>query len=307
MVLQYLTLIMILQAHRLVLAQTSRWFHRIFQSQKGVNDYHIAFFNYNEQIVQALIDVINGKEVVIPRKEKTRFVSLLEKLGVKWEEEVTPPSLERLSNLDQGSEKSAKNPLGPEPTPSVSKKILPQSILPSGSKDDVETVTGSEEPEVKKKDDLYALLDTFTETSEEELQRIQHRLFGESGQKTRRYKCTICGIESKYFTLAKKHHSEHEHERLKPIREKMKKAEMDRRSDEQDISKLEKAIGNTDKKKVVKALRQINENLEKHVEVLDSVEKTMLPRHLAEKCKEYTKNLLATIKKADMVITKLGY
>ena len=296
----------LLQAHRLVLAQTSRWFHTFFQSQKGVNEYHIAFFNYNEEIVQAVVDVINGQEVVLPKKEKNRFVSLLEKLSVKWEELNT--TLDRLPNLDQGSEKSAKNPPESEPTPSVSEKISPPTVVhSSGSKGIHENITDYEEPAVKEKEDLYALLDTFTETSEGELHQIHHGLAGESGQKTRRYKCTICGVESKYFTLAKKHHSEHEFENLKPIREKIKKAELDRKSDEEAITKLEKAIGNTDKKRVVKALRQINENLERHVEMLDSVEKKRLPRHLAEKCKQYTKNLLATIKKADVVISKLGY
>ena len=75
---------------------------------------------------------------------------------------------------------------------------------------------------------------------------------------------------------------------------------------ELDIAKLEKAIGSTDKKRLVRALRQINENLEKQVEVLDSVEKTKLPRQLSQKCKQYTKNLLATIRKVDQVIAKLG-
>ena len=131
-------------------------------------------------------------------------------------------------------------------------------------------------------------------------------LVGDSGNKSRGYKCLICSFQSKYFTQAKKHHSEHEFEYLKPIREKIKKAELDRKSDEEDIAKFEKAIGSTDKKRLVRALRQINENLERHVEVLDSVEKTRLPKHLSEKCKQYTKNLLSTIQKADRVIAKLG-
>ena len=86
-----------------------------------------------------------------------------------------------------------------------------------------------------------------------------------------------------------------------------KKAELDRKNDEEDIAKLEKAIGSTDKKRLKRALRQINENLERHVEVLDSVEKTRLLKHLSEKCKQYTKNLLSTIQKADKVIAKLGF
>ena len=70
--------------------------------------------------------------MVLPKKEKNRFVSLLEKLSVKWEELKT--TLDRLPNLDQGSEKSAKNPPESEPTPSVSEKISPPSVQSSGSK-----------------------------------------------------------------------------------------------------------------------------------------------------------------------------
>ena len=298
----------------MVLAQASRWFHRFFQSHKVSTEYHVAIFNYDEQTIQAMIDIINGKEVVISFKEKGRLVSLLDRLGVKWEDQTTSDFLDRPPR----SEKNAQNLRDNELTPSVSNVTLPPSILippASGSQVDMESDsladmggrTDFKEPaKVKEKEDIYAILDTFTETSEEELKRINHALVGKSGQKCRGYKCTICKAQSNYFSQAKKHHSEHEFEYLKPISEKMKKAEMNRKSEEQDIVKFEKAIGSTDKKRLTRVLRHSIENLEKHVEVLDSVEKARLPKHISEKCKQYTKNLLATIKKAENVIAKLG-
>ena len=293
-------MIVFLQAHRLVLAQSSQWFHRFFQSHKVSTEYHVAFFNHDEQTIQTVIDIINGKEVVIPSRDKSRLVSLLNKLGMKWEDQTT------LVLRDRHSEKNAKNLRDNEVAPSVSSAMLPPPVLnPSAcvSAGDTKSTADLKEPA---KDDFYAILDTFTETSAEELERVNHVLVGKSGDKNRGYKCKICNVQSKYFSQAKKHHSDHEFEYLKPITEKMKKAEMDRRNDEQDISKFEKAIGSIDKKRIKRALRLINEKLEKHVDVLDSVDRTRLPRHISEKCKQYIKNLRGTIEKADNVIFKLG-
>ena len=50
--------------------------------------------------------------------------------------------------------------------------------------------------------------------------------------------------------------------------------------------------------------RQINENMQKHLENLDGLEKNTLPEKLSRKCKEYSKNLLKN--KVDKVLQKLG-
>ena len=52
--------------------------------------------------------------------------------------------------------------------------------------------------------------------------------------------------------------------------------------------------------------RQINENMQKHLENLDGLEKNTLPTNLSRKCKEYSKNLLMTTNKVDKVLQKLG-
>ena len=51
-----------IKAHRLILAQKSPWFHKFFQSQKTVIEYHVVFFNISEHTVRAAVDVMNGKE-----------------------------------------------------------------------------------------------------------------------------------------------------------------------------------------------------------------------------------------------------
>jgi len=156
------------------------------------------------------------------------------------------------------------------------------------------------------KNDFYAILDQFTETSDEELNRINHMLIGESGTKSRGYKCLKCELQCKYFTQAKKHHSEHEFTRLAPVRELIKRAALEQQSYEQDIAKFEKAVGTADKKRLVRALRTMNENLHKNLEALDGLEKTKLPEHLRKLCKDFTRSLMAISNRADKVIDKLG-
>ena len=155
-------------------------------------------------------------------------------------------------------------------------------------------------------DDLFSILDQFTETSEEELQKINHILIGTNGQPDRGYKCMKCVEKFKFFTQAQKHHTEHEFIAFQPVREMLKRAELGRQDDDQNLSKIEKAIGKAEKKKLIRALRRINENLQKHLETLDGLEKSKLPLMLNQKCKEYTKKLMLTTSRADKVLKKLN-
>jgi hypothetical protein len=41
----------------------------------------VAFFNISDKIVQSAIDVIYGKEVIFPEKDKQRLTWFLTKLG----------------------------------------------------------------------------------------------------------------------------------------------------------------------------------------------------------------------------------
>lgn len=51
--------------------------------------------------------------------------------------------------------------------------------------------------------------------------------------------------------------------------------------------------------------RKINENLQKHLENLDALEKSKLPSNLVTKCKDFSKLLLETTAKVDKVLNKL--
>ena len=278
--------------------------------------------------MQAAIDIISGQELLITVKEKGKVIDLLSKLGVKCtvQQEIITNVMPQETTRAQQSNKISKSqqessfpstsaesidigmrPLvHPDPDPTISTVSVGETVSEvSVGVDKYVRKEMTEERENSNKEDFFAILDQFTETSDKELEKINHMLFGESGSKNRGYKCLKCELQFKYFTQAKKHHSEHEFTRLAPVREKLKKAEMDRQNDEQDIAKFEKAIGVTEKKKLKRALRQINENLHKHLETLDGLEKTKLPQHLRQKCKDYSRSLLATSKKADKVIDKL--
>ena len=277
--------------------------------------------------MQAAIDIISGKELLISVKEKNKVMDLLYKLGVKCavQEDINTNVMSQKTSraqqpnkISKCQEKSSYPSTSAEPSeiemlpmvdpgPTVSSVGVGETVpeVSVGVDDRYVRKEVTDEREKSNKEDFYAILDQFPETSDEELEKINHMTIGESGSKNRGYKCLKCALQFKYFTQAKKHHSEHEFTRLAPVREKLKKAEMDRQNDEQDIAKFEKAIGVTDKKKLTRALRQINENLHKHLETLDGMEKANLPTHLRQKCKDYSRSLLATSKRADKLIDKL--
>ena len=257
----------------------------------------IVFFNVAERVLQAAIDVIYGEEIVFPAKQKNTLIWLLNKLQVKWSEEETPVEAAAVvveSNLPT-SQPSGSTDFSLQP-PNVKKQKQLQKKLS----------TVFEEPALAAtKEDFYAILDTFTETSDEELRKIHHMLLGESGTLTRKYKCLKCEKSSKFFTQAERHHLEHEHSALSVVRETLKKAELERAIDSKNISKLEKGIGKMEDKKLIRSLRLINDNLTKHLEKLDALQKSRLPEHLVKKCKEFTKSLLETTSKADKLLNKV--
>ena len=71
------------QAHKLLLAPKSPWFHERFKVNTG-SPSNIVFFNVSPKIVKGVLDIIYGKEIVVPMKEKGKFSWFLSKLGVKW-------------------------------------------------------------------------------------------------------------------------------------------------------------------------------------------------------------------------------
>jgi Skp family chaperone for outer membrane proteins len=58
-------------------------------------------------------------------------------------------------------------------------------------------------------------------------------------------------------------------------------------------------------KSLTESFRKINENLQKHLENLDALEKSKLPSNLVRKCKDFSKLLLETTAKVDKVLNKL--
>ena len=329
-----------LQGHKLILAQRSPWFHKLFQSQetgKGERC-HVAFFNFTEKMVQNAIDVIYGKEIILTINEKNRLSSLLSKLDVTWSkfEPNEHKELKEPKDLKEPKkQKKLKDPNEPiamesditekegasKESPHLIRKrndkkqtihTQPRTIEESEFKQPTTPPSTSsfnvlvKQKDSSNEDDFFSILDQFTETSEEELQKINHILIGENGQPDRGYKCMKCVEKFKFFTQAQKHHNEHEFIAFQPVREMLKRAELGRQDDDTNLSKIEKAIGKADKKKLIRALRQINENLQKHLETLDGMEKSKLPLMLNQKCKEYTKKLMLTTSRADKVLKKLN-
>ena len=48
--------------------------------------YNFCFFNISEKIVRATVDLIYGKEIMFPQKDKGKYAWFLSKLGVNWQD-----------------------------------------------------------------------------------------------------------------------------------------------------------------------------------------------------------------------------
>ena len=226
-----------IKAHKVILAQQSSWFHNYFKTRNNVQICDIAFFATSEEALLSAIDIIYGKEVTLPNKEKKRVVWLLDKLGVKWcqggllMDSSTGQEKQVEECLSVQNRKEVKEPQVIEKleTVEVSKEnevVDDPSPETSGIKDSFKVP-----PTASIDDDFYCILDKFTETSDEELKRINHMIIGESGRNDRRYKCLKCELAFKFFTQAERHHLEHTHEEFTPIRDILRKAEQDRAED----------------------------------------------------------------------------
>ena len=257
----------------MTLATSSSWFHKYFQSRENMKVCDVAFFNISDKIVQSAIDVIYGKEVIFPEKDKQRLTWFLTKLGVKWSDEV------RTEELEQSPTKQLQNTLVETPTnlelsippaPKVKDQLVVTSanrskgsMLPPAKLKSLEKTPEPKQQVLERKEttceeDFFSVLDKFTETSEEELAKIGHMLIGESGKPDRRYKCLKCPSTSKFFTQAERHNLEHEHEAFSSVRNTLRKAELERANDAKNIAKIEKGIGKTEGKTLVRALRSVN-------------------------------------------------
>ena len=224
------------QAHKLTLAEGSPWFHKLFQSGENTKDRDVVLFGVSDKVVQATIDIIYGKEIIFPYKEKQRLTWFLNKLGVKWcdketlDDAVTSPSC----SLDPAP--SGSNPQTSEMEPPKTLKLKSTEKQLDGSKEPAqqsktedpkssENQLGQIEEEEQKKarqNEFYEILDKFTETNAEELAKISHMLIGEDGKPDRRYKCLNCEKSSNFFTQAQRHNLEHKHNELSFARETLK-------------------------------------------------------------------------------------
>ena len=75
------------KANKVVLALYSPYFHRLFQSSKGISVFHICFVGVNNYNIVDVINLIYGHSISIPKKNVSRFENLLQKLEIDYEKE----------------------------------------------------------------------------------------------------------------------------------------------------------------------------------------------------------------------------
>ena len=86
----------------------------------------------------------------------------------------------------------------------------------------------SETDDKRENNDFYEILDKITESNEEEITRIKHSPSVDKKSGKAKYRCNICQHMSDFFTMAEKHHMNHEQEEFAPVRETLRRIEFER-------------------------------------------------------------------------------
>ena len=166
-----------------LLAQESSWFHNYFKSIMNAQICDIAFFGTHGEVMQSAVDIIYGKEIKLNNKHKHRVVWLLDKLGVKWcQDDPLEDSNTSQERRVQECKTIPQNVNAIEETSDSEKEREKTEVksIEDGKAINIPQTTGSvKETATATDDDFYAILDKFTETSDEELSKIHHLIIGD--------------------------------------------------------------------------------------------------------------------------------
>ena len=194
----------ILKANKVILALHSPYFHKLFQSSKDIQNFHIGFMGVSNFAIRDAIRLIYGENISITGKNVGRFSQFLKLLGIDFEtdidEQESPlPKKQKLDlteSLDEDKDLSTKEIEleGIEPLEKqlpcmneMSARAMPKEKVPLSSKKEEEGLKTDEtdEDENEERKQLHipslvsqpsvkitnrkgspAFLDNWTETSE---------------------------------------------------------------------------------------------------------------------------------------------
>ena len=151
-------------------------------------------------------------------------------------------------------------------------------------------------------------MERCTETSESELQKIAHRAVNPKRNKEGcKYECSKCGEKNKFFAQAEHHFMTHELEESSNVRNTLKSVELERIMDSKNPSKMEKAIGKVEDKKLMIAVRKVMNNLQKHTATIDSLKDMTMPEQFRSKMMELSVLIAGNIEKAKTLIDRIQH
>ena len=291
-----------MKANKVVLALYSPFFHRLFQSSRGLSVFHLCFvgaYNYN------IVDVINfiyGHSISIQQKNVARFENLLKLLEIDYEKS----SQSEGSSIVRSDSDSVCQPTGKK-----IKLASPQPVKTKSGVDNLSTSStdtsmsmtrmqgenvkaGVEEKEAgpSGQEITREYIEKCFETTEtglaEELNKYDFKLGTRpSDHGHRDYTCRHCGLVLKALNLARDHFIAYHQNRDAEIKVLKECVEYSNRVTN-DIAFLEETMkGNFNETMVLCQLENILNNLRERVDILKNLQEKNLVPHLKRKRDEF--------------------
>ena len=191
------------KAHKLVLADNSPYFDRVFQYVGNMPFVHVCFYTYHPSIVENAVKLLYGHQIEILEKHSSKFREFLKVLEVNFKEErleipkkQTAEGVVETDKVDEPQSMSENtSPEKPPPAKipklnkSKSKSLSPEIDLPAQT-----------EP--------HYIEDKWTETTDERLDEIDFEVVINTvdGKTKKFYKCKHCEyIPGNVFGYAEQH------------------------------------------------------------------------------------------------------
>ena len=200
----------IVEGNMATIAQQSPFFHKFFQSRRGMKVADMFFTHIRQSVVRSAMDIMYGKSVNVTLSDVKRVSSFLNLLGVKYKvsSTVNDASLENTNypaNIKVQAQAAPKETEEDQIKEIETRKNALISIhrekeVDTMSVQSIEPRPGTSQTKQKMDWDNW----TVTTTDSEGFANIRQTVVRDNGRKI--YKCQICSVFSLDFSAAEKHY-----------------------------------------------------------------------------------------------------
>ena len=315
-------------ANKVLLALRSPYLHKLFQSGKKSESFHLHFKGVTKHTISDAVRVMNGETIEIPENNADRLILFLKSLDVEFENSQQEPLAKKKKNpklktpipLESEFENEVLESCSSEfefhgqlsqlssniKSSNVNTKVAPLPSKSNPTVDAYQLPSSSKSIRITNRKGEPATLDNWTETSDDvNVDAIDFKIEKGSPGKHKKYVCCHCGIYIKSFATAQYHFINH-HQKNDAELEIIQKAFNCRKETFDEIDKIQREIENgCDQVFAINKIEMLMSNLQEQINDLQNLEEKKLSPHLITKKKNLIKSMNKFIQKTKTFTDKL--